>query len=317
MNKRKIKWEDIKEIIEFKAFYFALVFAFTGVIFLLLGYIMNGVANDIFTALGITFLTSSTISIISEVFMKMDLIDFMSQKMISVMPLELKNDVGIKEFHSDRKNIDFKDFWKKANGMVKIIGVSSNDVLASANFPLIKQRLMEEPELSVQVLLLSPWSFTAATRATAKGYQTQYEGIVKTHAVIQDILEFNNSWMIQRKHDSRLELRLYDDIPSLSMVIGSDYAIVAPFMVIEIGGSSPYYIVEKNTYQRGNLYDTYVEHFDTIWNTAKPVEADSDLNDLYMKQHKKDLDVVQNIPDCYDEWLLSINHARRRKKDED
>lgn len=312
MKKRKLKWEDIKQIVEFKTFYLTLLLIFIGCIFLLIGYIasdyVDKTTSEIFSALGITFLTSSTVSMISEIFMKMDIIDFMSQKMLSVMPEEIKSNVGVKEFHEDRKNIDFKEFWKKANGQVKIIGVSSNDVLSSANFPLIKKRLLEKKDLSVQVLLLSPWSFTAITRSHAKGYQTRYEGIVKTHAVIRDIQEFNESWEDKGYGKTRIQLRLYDDIPSLSMVIGTEYAIVAPFMVIEIGGSSPYYISKKNEFHR-NLYDAYIEHFDTIWNSAIPIDIKTNIDDVYQDQHNKDLLTVENMPNNYDEWLLSINHV--------
>ena len=317
MKKRRLEWDDLKKIVEFKTFYLTLILIFIGLIFLFLGYmtpsLFGQAATEIFTALGITFLTSSTVSIISEVFMKMDIVDFMSQRMLSVMPEEIKSDVGITEFYADRKNIDFKDFWKKATGTIKIIGISSNDVLASANFPLIKQRLLENKDLSVQVLLLSPWSFTAITRSRAKGYQTKYEGITKTHAVFRDIQEFNNSWSNKGYGDPRIQLRLYDDIPSLSMVIGTEYAIVAPFMVIEIGGSSPYYIAKKNEFHN-NLYDAYVEHFDTVWDTATPVDVNSDINEIYQNQHNKDSLTLQTIPENYDKWLLSINHIEKKEK---
>lgn len=313
MKKKKFEWKDIKQILEFKTFYFALIFVLVGIIFLLLSYIGSEIfgqaLKEIFLSLGITFLTSATISIISEVFMKMDLIDFMSQKMKSAIPEEFKNNIGVKEFQLDRKNIDFKEFWKTISGNVKIIGVSSNDILASANFPLIRQRLHEDKELTIQILLLSPWSFTARTRASAKGYQTKYEGITKTHAVIHDILEFNESRQDNEKGKNRLQLRLYDDIPSLSMVIRKECAIVAPFMVIEIGGSSPYYIVMKNEFQNNSLYDGYVEHFDTIWTSATPIDTNTDLNRVYQEQHNKDMSIINEFPEKYDNWLLSINHV--------
>ena len=84
MKKKKFAWKDIKQILEFKTFYFPSIFVLVRIIFLLLSYIGSEIfgqaLKEIFLSLGITFLTSATISIISEVFMKMDLIDFMSQK---------------------------------------------------------------------------------------------------------------------------------------------------------------------------------------------------------------------------------------------
>lgn len=43
------------------------------------------------------------------------------------MPEEIKNDVGIKKFRLDRKNIDFKDFWENVNGIIKVIGVAKGE----------------------------------------------------------------------------------------------------------------------------------------------------------------------------------------------
>lgn len=88
--------------------------------------------------------------------------------------------------------------------------------------------------------------------------------------------------------------------------------LVAPFMVIEIGGSSPYYIAKKNDFHN-NLYDAYVEHFDTVWDTATLVDVNSDINEIYQNQHNKDSLTLQTIPENYDKWLLSINHIEKKE----
>ncbi len=312
MKKRKLSWNDIRKIVEFKTVYIVIVLLLLGILCLFLEYIffsnnMESVYRGTFTSLGITFITSSTVSIIMEIFMRLDIVDFMSERMLEVMPEEIKGNTGVNAFYFDRKRIDFKEVIKSSDKIIKIIGVSSNDILAAANLPIIKRQLMEHPSLQIQILLLAPWSATAHIRSSAKIYKTKHEAITKTQAVITDIRDL----ITNLKDDldiSRIQLRVYDDIPSLSMVINCKEAIVAPFMVTEQGGSSPYYIA-RNVEVHNNVYHLYVEHFDTIWETATPIDENTSMEEIYLKQHIKDDEFVSNAPKHYSKWLLGINNV--------
>ncbi len=72
---------------------------------------------------------------------------------------------------------------------------------------------------------------------------------------------------------SKIEVRLYDDIPSLSMVINERYAIVTPFTISLQGGSSPYFIA-KNLETEDCIFSSYSEHFNVIWDRAKSLLSD-------------------------------------------
>ena len=235
----------------------------------------------------------------------------MTDRLVSVLPKAIKENTGVREFHRDRKNIDFKTFWLESKEFLKIIGVSSNDILASANFPLIKKKLKESSTFYVQILLLAPWSFTAEIRSTAKVYKSHNEGILKTYTVITDLRNLFENLSNEKIDLDRIQLKLYDDIPSLSMVIDAKSAIVAPFMVVEFGGSSPYYIAD-NIDVEDSLYKLYLDHFDTIWETATQIKEDTDLNVIYNQQIEKDIDIVTSFPKDYSSWVVSVNSVIKR-----
>lgn len=316
MKKRRLEWNDIKSVVQFKTFYIVVTLVLIGIVLILVDryYYMDrtdALFKGILTSLGITFITSSTVSIIMEVFLRLDIVDFMSERMIRVLPSSIKGNTGVREFHRDRKNIDFKMFWSESKDFIKIIGVSSNDILASANFPIIKQKLKENDSFTVQVLLLAPWSFTAEVRATAKVYKSHNEGILKTYTVITELRNFFEHLRNENINPDRILLRLYDDIPSLSMVIDAKSAIVAPFMVVEFGGSSPYFIAD-NIDIDNSLYNMYIDHFDTIWNASIDIKEDTNLNDIYNQQIEKDMEIITKFPKSYNDWVVSVNTVVKR-----
>lgn len=316
-KKRKLNWTDIKRIVEFKTFYVIIILLLIGLLCLFLEYNIfkknaDSVFAGTFSSLGITFITSSTVSIIMEIFMRLDIVDFMSERMLNMMPENIKGNTGVGGFYLDRKRIDFKKTWIDANDFMKIIGVSANDILAAANLPIIKSKLESNKDFHIEILLLAPWSFTSGTRSKAKIYKTKNEGIIKTHAVIMDLQNFFETIKSAGIDVSRVSLKLYDDIPSLSMIIDKEFAIVAPFMVVEQGGSSPYYIV-RNLETRDCLYQLYCDHFDAIWATAVEIDQDTNLGEIYKKQKTKDMLMLYNIPDEYEDWILEINGVCKRR----
>lgn len=313
-KKGNLGWKEVKQIIEFKTFYIVILLILVGVILLFVDYLLIDekiMFQGVLSALGITFITSSTVSIVMEVFLKFDIVDFMSEKLLSIVPEEIIGNAGVSEFYLDRKRINFKSVWDNSKGFLKIIGVSSNDILASANFPLIRKKLEEDKNFSIQILLLCPWSITAEIRAAAKIYKTKYEAIVKINSVIMDIQNFFEILKEDGVDLKRFELRVFDDIPSLSMIIDERVAIVTPFVVVEQGGSSPYFIV-NNAETSDCLYRLYSEHFYFIWENAYKIDEFTSIDDIYNQQIIKDQKRVNELPQNYDEWMLKINKVKKR-----
>ena len=312
IKKRKLTCDDIKSIVEFKTFLIVTILALIGIVCIFLEMFIfskhpDSIARGIFSSLGITFITSSTISLIMEIFLRLDIVDFMSERMLAVMPEKIKGNTGVNEFYADRKRIDFKEYIDNAEDFIKIIGISSNDILASANMPIIKRKLCSNSNFNIQILLLAPWSVSSEIRSAAKTYKTHNEGIIKTQSVIMDLCNLISNMKLNGFDTSRLSLKLYDDIPSLSMVIDSKSAIVAPFMVVEQGGSSPYFVAQNINVQN-NVYKLYCDHFDSIWEHAVSIDETTSFEKIYREQILRDEQRIHNNPNTYANWVLSVNN---------
>lgn len=307
MKKRKLSWSDVKKVVEFKTFLLVVFFSIIGMLCIALSFTpMPKTVQNIFSAVGITFLTSATVSIVMEIFMRTDIVDFMSERMLSVMPAEIKGNTGVSCFKRDRSKVNFQDFLLAAVDYAKIIGVSANDILAPTNIIKLKEVLNSCPTFYVQVLLLSPWSITANIRSQACVYRTRLESISKTWAVIKDVLHLKGG--LSEPDKKRVELRLYNDIPTLSMVIDARQALIAPFMAISQGGASPYFIAMDSSLT-SSVYSVYKANFDAIWDRAEQVDSMDELEGVFKKQLECDANLMASIPIDYNDWILSLERA--------
>ena len=308
-KRRKLDWDDIKKIVEFKTFYLMIVLTLSGVLFIFLeAWIFSGYSQShfkgIFSAIGITLITSSTISFIIEIFLRLDIVDFMVSRMLLVLPNELKNNAGVTEFYEDRKVINFDNLWNESSGFLKIIGLSCNDILAPSRMPLLMNKVKNNPKLSIHILLINPWSLMAARRSEANVYGTKHECVKRVYSVLVELKDVLENLRQSGVSISNVDVRVYDDIPSLSMIIDDKEAVVTPLTPVAQGGSSPFFIA-KNILTDNCVYNLYLEHFNCIWEKSTSI-----LNNEYEKLFTETLNIeysrITALPKGINEWLRKI-----------
>ena len=158
-NKRpRLTWEDAKQIVEFKTFYFVILLSLLGIVLILLDSLIfsANVASPwkgVLAALGVTLLTSSTVSMIYEISLRLDVTDLMVEKVLKALPSEIGGTSGLIRFGNDRTSLDFHEVWQDSSGFLKIIGFSANDILSPANTPLLINKLKENPSFNIQILI--------------------------------------------------------------------------------------------------------------------------------------------------------------------
>ena len=312
-KKRTLNWDDVKRIVEFKTFYLMIILTLIGTVFLFLEPWFfpaqsTSPFKGIFSSLGITFVTSSTISFIIEIFMRIDIVDFMVSRMLKILPTELKKAAGVTEFNGNRANINFDEIWSKSEGFIKIIGLSANDILSPSRMPLLVKKIKSNPVFPIQILLINPWSTMSMRRAESTVYGTKYECITRVYSII---VELKDVWENLKKANvdvSKIDVKIYDDIPSLSMIINENCAIVTPFTIASQGGSSPYFIA-KNIETDDCVYNLYSEHFDLIWQRAVSI-LDMNYDDFYAYTIANDHEKSNALPSEFDEWLSKIYSHR-------
>lgn len=312
-RKRFLSLEDLRGVLTFKSFYIILVIALLGVILILIDTLIfsssSGASTSpwkgILLALGVTLLTSSTVSLLFEVFMRLDIVDFVMSKLDDILSAYLRNPSlqysDLLSFQTNRTSIDFDDLCKGASGYLKILGLSANDIISPHTAHLLIHRVVSEHEFYIRILLINPWSIMAQRRSEAPTYGIQQEFFRKVWSALLQIQNVTDNLRVLGMGNTNFEVRFYDTIPSLSMIIDNSKAIVTPLISTKTGGSSPFFIV-KNTSSAGSAYALYEQHFDTVWQNADPL-SNALLEGLYKQTVQREIDRSNALPQNLKEWL--------------
>lgn len=306
-------WKDLIRILSFKTFYLIVVVALIGISLILLDRVVFPPSTEstyvspwrgVLLALGATFLTSSTVSLLFELFLRLDLVDFISAKILSSMPSTSVDAVfyqsGLSSFENSRAALSFDTLAKSAIGYIKIIGFSANDIFSPHTTHIIQERLATEREFFIQVLIINPWSIMAQRRAEASVYPTENKFFGQVWAAFRHARDFVSELRNRGITESHAEARLYDAIPSVSMIIDGSKALITPIISTKTGGSSPCFIIEKTSSDK-SPYSYYEEHFDSLWKNAQIIN-ETNMNDLYKKTLEKELQRVKNLPSNFKDW---------------
>ncbi|OLE55405.1 MAG: hypothetical protein AUG51_02810 [Acidobacteria bacterium 13_1_20CM_3_53_8] len=306
--------EDLKKVVTFKTFYLIIVVALIGIVLILIDALIFPYTptsppspfKGIFLALGATLLTTSTVSLLFELFMRLDVVDFMTTKVTSVLPPNLTVEssfsaAGLVEFQVNRTSLDFSSIAQNAPGYLKIIGFNANDILSPPNIYFVTERLKTEREFSVKILIINPWSLMAQRRSEAKCYKSQPEFLRSVWSVYQFLHDLCEKLRTEKVGPARFDVRLYDTIPSLSMIIDSYRAMVTPILNIRTGGASPFFIVDKKLNPECP-YEQYQGHFDDLWKNADPI-TDINFDSFYRLTIQRESVRVTDLPSSFKEWL--------------
>ncbi len=304
----KLSWNDVKSIVSFKTFYLVIILALIGTVFILLEIILNPYLADtswkgVLAAFGITFLTSSTVSLLFEIYLRLDIVDFISERVIKSLPIEQNSNSGFIRFDRDRTALNFTSIWKESSDFLRIIGFSANDILSPSNTPLLLRKLTDNPSFFLKVLIINPWSIMASRRAEASAYKTPNEFIRRVWSIFLETLDTSKQLNAEGIHRSRYEVRIYDDIPTLSMIIDKNTAVVTPIISTSLGGASPYYVV-NDTRTSDCAYREYVKHFEYIWSSAEDING-INIKELYDITLIRETVRTEEMPKNLDDWLTT------------
>jgi len=275
-------WQQIKSVVEFKTFYIALLTALLGVMAMLIEPQLSlppaSPFKGVLTAIGITLLTSSTVSIFTEMAIRFDVVDLVSNRIsasLAALPLR-----GSEVDHPDllgykqaRDEIDFVSLVRDAQGFLGIHGLSANDVLAAQPLHALRKRLRQESNFQVRILLLNPWSLTALLRASQNAYAQRESFFEKLVITINQVLDFQELPDVERRHPG-VELRVYDGIPTVSTVFDARQMLLTPLNCVRTGGASPSFLL-RPTDSSACAYRVFVEHFEASWDTAQPIRRET------------------------------------------
>jgi hypothetical protein len=233
-----------------------------------LGYVMN--------SLGMTLVASATVSLVYEVFMRMDIEHVLSERLAPGFAFGLSS--------KKRSEIDFLFLVKNAEDFLQIIGLSANDILSPVPLNAIRGRLLNEKLFSVHILLINPYSTEALLRSTSPAYSKPFMFFEKTKHIISEISDLGSELRKKGIDHKHFDARVYSTPATLSMIIDSSKALVTPLAYHETGGRSHLFEVSAAS-GSDSLYQHFMKHFETVWHSATPIIG-TDLSMLELEASK-------------------------------
>ena len=291
-------WEEIKEALSFKTFIIITVLILLSVLFFVLDILLDdkdqyGVLSSMSSTLGVSAITS----FICELFLRLDIIRYTLTQIKSEFPNLDSTDTGVLSFFSRRDTLNFTDIWDKSYKYICIMGISSNDILSAAITPQILEKIKNEPYFKIQILLLNPWGYISQVRSNSEAYKNNKQC---SNRIIETIKEVQNMVSL---YPNSIELLVYNDIPSVSLILNESVAYVTPLTTVNTGGSSPYFCAKNLGNQRG-VYKDYYRHFMWCWKNSDKVS--NNLSELYNNTKTHEENTVNAMLDSYQKWINEI-----------
>lgn len=289
MASRFPDWQDIKRVVEFKTFYLALLLAVVGIA-LILGesYILSKyppfAMKGALQGLGLTLVTSSAVSVLTESALRLDLVDLVVGRVKDVNSELLSSSTRnihpeVERFLSSRHDFDFGRLIREASGEIEICGVTANDILAVQQLHVLARRFAEVPTLRVRVVILNPRSHGAECRAKHRAYPTPSVFFEKSAAAINALMDYQDRLVQEGIAADRFQVRVTDMLPSTSFVITSKEAIFTPLLSARTGGSGPTLVFRRDGGTGGTIR-LLVDEFESYWSNASALNRSAILETL-------------------------------------
>jgi hypothetical protein len=248
-------------------------------------------------ALGVTLITSATVSLLYEIFLRLDVEAFSSIKVMEQLKATGQitskfEKTGLIDAGLNRSELDVKEIVVSASGFLKIFACSNAmDFTSPQCLSLIKEKMTKDSSFYVQILLVNPFGVVSFRRGQAPAYGKQEQELF-CNALRLKILQLK-SYMENLDSNGgsckkRFDVRLYTTIPTSFHMITQNAVVVAPYVVTKSGSLSPYVIYVGDS----RAHDLYIKGFDYTWNISDSISTTL-LDDL----KKKTLDEERHILD--------------------
>jgi hypothetical protein len=263
-----LKWTSIKPAFTLKSFYIALIVALVGSLLIAIGQLgLTGTWQTIIVGLGLTLLTSSTVSFLSEVFVRLDVLDLIDaslRRQTTANPRALLAS-GLTDYGSSRRYFSFGGLVSSARSELLILGISANDVLSPATLDRIAERVLRQQQLCVRILLLDPASDAAILRSKSSAYES-HDGLQNKYLAVRSELDSVSTRLLSAGvAPSRFMVKLYARAPVLSLVLNEHSGVVSFFLEHTTGGRSPFFAFTDSDHG-DNFYGQVRSHFEALWN---------------------------------------------------
>jgi len=258
------RWTDLRAVVALKTFYVALVLVLLSLALfgIWVGFDDKSAAlAQAVLALAIALATSSTISLLSEMALRLDIVRLVTSELAT--SLATRDRATVVEFHESRRGLDCPQVAREASGTLRVIGISANDILAVQPLDVLGRRV-QSGDLRLHVLLLDPRSAAGHERSAQSAYGSADSMGSRVQGIASHLVDLAGDLRSSGTTIEQFDARYLDRSPMLSAIIDESRAIVTPLVANLTGGRSPYFVVSADGPQ-GYLYRIYRSHFEELW----------------------------------------------------
>lgn len=237
----------------------------------------NQVFGDLFLSLGSTLIATSLLSLLYQNLGVKNLADHLREIQVDIKEqmIEIQNNSvllkkfvenGVIDFWIERRQIEnnmWNVFTQDARDEVWLFGVAEYGYAVDNAFADILKEATSRG-CSYKILLLD------ASSSHAKDWDEQDKSDIVPSKIRAATRKFQE--MIDKNDDNKgkIELRVYDDIPSMSIVKNDDEMLITLFIPTLRRDNSPTFRVKDI---HNGMFSHYEKHFFNIWSRAKPVKS--------------------------------------------
>jgi hypothetical protein len=245
------------------------LFIIAGIALILLSFLlrardMESVWVDLCLNVGATLVSTAVIAFLYQRFGKNSLVHYIEELLKHFSITRKSMELGLQDIWRERRHVP-NDMWNTFTGAARsqvwLFGIAE---LGFAEDPTFRKLVAEgvSKGCNYRFLLLDPDSDAAATIDEREGGGGQVQGRIRRALARFDEMQKSS------KKKGKVELRVFSDMPQVSIVRADDELLVTPYLSYSPGGNSCFTFRVLNI--SSGIFAQYVRQFDETWACSYP-----------------------------------------------
>jgi hypothetical protein len=288
-----------KKLVYYKMVVIGLIFIIVAVGVLIRASIIDDLFwKSIITSIGSALLGIGVLSIVFDVFFKLETIKLFQKTLIDELDSQhhfVEN--GLTRL-GDRDDLVYKDFFIDAQSKLKLQGISLPFMNTEHCEPIIVRRVLDKnDDVSIKILLLNPCSLLSYKRAQCKQYDSIEEFYDTLLYHIRRYFHIGNSIIKKSGKEldrNKYDVKLYSSLTYCSLLIQDNIVNISFFLENAKGASTKYFEMVK-TDEKGDLYSTLEKHFDICWNNPNAISIfDPEFENRILSMNNSEKEILES-----------------------
>lgn len=259
------------DFLKSKVFILFVILSLLGITFMVLALypFANSVFGTILLNLGVTLLTSGTISVLFEVSARREASNEIMEKVSTILTPLPPTIIA----WDNRNLLSFQNLIENSGQRLDLMGLTLPDITEQGLLPLCFAAIQNRGT-KFRILLLNPNSEAAKVRARYPQYDYAEAIFEVSRSSILRLHKFSSQLKARGVDQEKFDFRLYNELP-LCLTITDSSLILSVYILDVIGQHAPYLEFKGQDYS-SRFCVSLRDHFDSIWNSSIRITSMTD-----------------------------------------